>query len=288
VQGPDSAYWLQVFHKRNGAEVDGFPLRLPFAVTSGTALNSGEVFVGSLGSVNDAKTVVSYGLLGARPSWGHRTRGLLWATPTFDPGYGLLILASEDGRVTAIRSEGRGEAWINEVTGAVNVTPVVTPAHVVVAAQDGTLHGFDLSSGERKWVQGLDAPIHGRDRVWVVGRTVTERRSTGVEGAADIEVRTYRGIVFARNRNGLFAYALEDGTPLFHEQRAMAKPVGRHGRWVMTADGERRVLLRDAQEGYAVKGELNLRMFDLRPTNSTDGALYGITHDGGIVAAIPR
>jgi hypothetical protein len=288
VQGPDGAFWLQVFHKRNGADVDGFPVRLPFAVTSGPALDGGEVFVGSLGSVNDAKTVVSYGLLGARQNWGYRTRGLLWAAPVFDPTYGLLILASEDGRTTAIRNEGRAEAWMSEVTGAVNVTPVVTPAHVLVGAQDGTLHCFDLGSGERKWIQGLGAPIHGRDRLWVIGRTVSERRSTGVEGAAEVEVRSFRGIAFARNQNGLFAYVLETGTPLFQEQRPGAKPVGRHGRWVLTADSERRVLLRDAQAGHAVKGEMQLRMFDLLPTNTTDGAVYGVTHDGAIVAAVPR
>ena len=36
-----------------------------------------------------------------------------------------------------------------------------------------------------------------------------------------------------------------------------------------------------------VKGKLDLSMFDLIPSNSGDGAVFGCTHDGGLVVAIP-
>ena len=47
-------------------------------------------------------------------------------------------------------------------------------------------------------------------------------------------------------------------------------------------------LAADSTDGYQVKGTLSLGMFDLLPTNSIDGTLYGVRSDGNIVAAVPR
>ena len=58
--------------------------------------------------------------------------------------------------------------------------------------------------------------------------------------------------------------------------------------WVVTLDSRGQALLHDAENGYEVKGRLGLQMFDLMPTNASDGAIDGCTHDGGLVAAIPK
>ena len=77
-----------------------------------------------------------------------------------------------------------------------------------------------------------------------------------------------------------------------------ATPVDNHGlflddtrflsQWILTVDGDKRVLFRDAQAEYQVKDKLDLRMFDLIPTNETTSTIFGVTSDGSIVAAIPK
>jgi outer membrane protein assembly factor BamB len=288
VQSVDGAYWLHAFAKRNGAEGDGFPARLPFAVSSGCSANASHVFVASLGSPQDAKTVVAYGLADGRSSWGYRSRGLVWATPTVDPSGKLLVIASESGATNAVSvgSVNMGQdAWALSGTAPISASPAVTPSQVVLGSQDGVLRCADLGSGEVLWLEGLGAPIEKRP--WVLGGWTKTMRSTGVEGAAEVAVDTYTGIAFTRTRQGLYAHDLTAGTPLFREPR-MSRPVCRQGRWILTMDLEHRLLLRDAEDGYKVKGRMDLRMFDLIPTNETSGQIFGITHDGMVVAASPR
>jgi hypothetical protein len=57
---------------------------------------------------------------------------------------------------------------------------------------------------------------------------------------------------------------------------------------VYIVDAERRVTLRDTTDGFKVKATLDLSMFDLLPMNTTDGTIYGVTADGGLVADHPR
>ena len=287
MKATDGAYWVQAFRKRSGAEETGFPTRLPFASSSGVTNNGSRVWVGSLGSPRNNRTVESLSLVNGRPGWGWRTRGILWATPVVDPSGNSLVIAGEDGTITSLPAGGEipEEAnWSVKVTGAVTATPVVTPEHVVVGAHDGTLRCIDLGSGEIRWLHGLDSPL--RRSPWVLGRMGTVTRSTGVEGAPEVEVKAYTGVAFARNRDTLFAYDLSKGDELF-SSTSDRRPICLHGKWVTTLDDHKRLVFRDAGGEYAVTGKLDLSMFDLIPSNSDDGAIFCCTHDGGLVVAIP-
>src|SRR5436190_1194442 len=54
---PMGAAWVQIFSKRSGAESPVSPLRVPFAPSSGASATAATIYIGSLGSPNDNKTV---------------------------------------------------------------------------------------------------------------------------------------------------------------------------------------------------------------------------------------
>jgi outer membrane protein assembly factor BamB len=288
VQAADGAHWLHAWSKQTGAEAPGFPRRLPYAASAGVAATASYAFIASLGRPGDARTLDSVSLVDGNDGWGWRTSALLWASPQVDPSGGSLILAAEDGVITSVATGGaRPDAanWMRRMTAAVTATPAVSPDHVVVGSHDGIVRCLDLSSGEVLWLEGIDAPI--KVAPWILGSMRGESRSSGIEGAPDIAVQTFQGAAFVRNRAGLFAFDVRTGTRLF-EDPAATRPIALVGDYVLTIDRNRNVDLRDSKDGYKVKGRLKLGMFDLVPTNSSDGAVYGVTHDGAIVAAIPN
>jgi outer membrane protein assembly factor BamB len=288
VKAPDGAYWLHAFDKRNGAETADFPARLPFAASSGISNDGSRIYVGSLGSPGDNRTVESVNLASGRVSWGWRTRGLVLGGPVVDPAGTNLVAIGEDGTAVCLPIGGQyvdTPNWVRRLTGRVTSTPVVTPDHVIVGSHDGILRSLSLATGEVAWLEGIDGPI--RTSPWVIGAMEAETRSAGVEGAPDITLERYKGIAFARNLDGLHAFDLTTGARLFQDKNAR-RPVCKTGKWVVTADTGRTLVFRDSTAGYEVKGRLPLAMFDLIPTNPYDGAIYGLTHDGGVVAAIPR
>ena len=227
-------------------------------------------------------------LVSGRRGWGYRSSGHAVGQPArSSPAGDILILVGDDGVVTALSagaSAPNSENWIRDLGGGVRGNVAVTPEHVVVGNDDGILYNLDLFSGGVNWLQGLDERI--RAAPVVIGGYETIKRSTGVEGAAPVEVRKYRGLVFARNVKGLFAFDLATGDKAFDDPNG-GRALLRHGKHVLTVKG-RVVTLRDASKDYAVSGKLNLRMFDLIPCNVDNGELYACTADGMVVAAVPK
>jgi hypothetical protein len=286
VKACDGSYWIHAWSKRSGSEGAGFPARLPFAASSGLANNGTYVWVGSLGSPRDNRTLDSVNLANGKPGWGFRTRGLLYASPVVDDTGTSLIIAGENGTVTSLATLGGGNTvnWRAEMKAAVNTTPALSPEHIVVGDHNGNVRCLDIASGETIWFEGIDAPI--RTNPWVLGTQGTITRPSGIEGTPDLEIQAFTGVAFARNRDGLFAFDLRTGSRLFHS-KTERRPICLHGKYLLTMDGTRTLVLRDGEDGHEVKGRLGLQMFDLVPTNAGDGAIFGCTHDGGIVAAIP-
>lgn len=282
------AHWLHAINKRSGAPGARFPVRLPYAASSGIDLSGSMAFVGSLGSPGNNKTLETTNLVSGRRGWGYNSSGMIWGGPVLDPGGDIVVFAGDDGVVTALPAESTApstENWIRELGGAVRGSVVVTPAHVLVGNNDGILYNLDLFSGKVNWLQGLDEAIRGTP--WVLGGMQDVQRSTGVEGASPVTVRQYVGLAFARNVKGLHAFDLVSGAPAFSDAKG-GRPLARHGKHLLTIDEGRRVTIRDVSDGYKEVGTLNLGMFDLVPTNSTTGAVYACTSDGNVVAAIPK
>jgi len=288
VRAPNGAYAVHALSRRTGVDTNGFPVRLPYGVSGGIGANAAMVWISSLGSAYDNKTLTSLNLANGRPGWGWYTTGLLSADPVLDPSGSLLVICSDDGTVMGIEATAQTPlepAWTVHGLGSITATPAVTPDHLIVGTHDGVVRSMDVRSGEVLWMQNVGNAV--KSDPWVLGGVEVEERSTGVEGAPPIRVDTYKGLVFARSMSGLCCFNLTDGEPLFTDSNG-GKPLVRQGKWVVTLDRNRMATLRDSSDGYKVKGRLNLNMFDLMPTNESGGAIYGVTADGYIVAAVPR
>ncbi len=283
------ACWLETFNTHSGAQGDRFPRKMRFSSASGISANASTAFVPSLGRPGNNKTVEAISLISGRAQWGYHGTGLILGGAHLDPGGDVLITASDNGRVTALRASATApseENWVQALSGSVDAAPAVTTQHVVVGTHDGLLYNLDLLSGEVNWMKGLDAPIRGRGS-WVLGGVKKVTKSSGVEGASDIVVDRFVGSVFTRTRRGLHAHDLVTGKDLFLDS-AGGRPLCQQGKWLLTRGKDGQVTLRNGAEGYKAQAKLNLRMFALIPTNRGDGAIYACTSDGAIVAALPK
>jgi outer membrane protein assembly factor BamB len=282
------AHWIHTISKRSGAASTRFPVRLNYTASSGIDVNASGVFIGSLGSVGNNKTLETVNLLTGRPGWGYRNTGMLWGAPTLSPDGEIVVTACDDGVVTALAASASApstENWIRDLGGGVRGRVAVTPAHVFVGNDDGILYCLDLFSGRVNWLQGLDERI--RAAPWVFGSHKVTKHAAGVDGAADVEVKRYEGLVFARNVKGLHAFDLRSGAAAFSDP-AGGRPLVRNGKYLLTVAGKNQVTIRDASDGFKVVGKLNLGMFDLVPCNDANGEIFACTADGNIVAAIPK
>ena len=162
VKDYEGSYWIHSLAKRTGIETAGFPVRLPFAASSGIAANGSSVWMGSLGSAGDVKTLASISLITGRRGWGFGTSGMIFASPVLDPKGDTLVVATDDGAAMAFAAEAEapdGTLWSTNELGKVYAAPAVTPDHVVIGSSDGLLRCLNVHSGEANWLQGLDAPI---------------------------------------------------------------------------------------------------------------------------------
>jgi outer membrane protein assembly factor BamB len=288
VRAANGAYAVHALSRRTGVDTNGFPVRLPYGVSGGVGANAAMVWISALGSAYDNKTLTSLNLANGRPGWGWYTTGLLSADPVLDPTGKLLVVCGDDGVVMGIEATAQTPleaAWSIRGLGSITATPAVTPDHLIVGGHDGLVRCIDIRSGEVHWMQNLGDAV--KSDPWVLGAVETEERPTGVEGAPPIKVDVFKGLVFARSTGGLSCFNLTDGELLFNETCG-GKPLVRQGKWVVTLDRNRMATLRDSSDGYKAKGRLNLGMFDLMPANETGGAIYGVTADGYLVAAVPR
>jgi outer membrane protein assembly factor BamB len=282
------AHWAMAISKRSGSIGARFPVRLPYATSSGIAANSAMMFVGSLGRPGNNKTLESVNLISGRPGWGYRSSGMLWGAPTLDPAGDILVIVGDDGVVTALpagASAPKSENWMRKLGAGIRSGAAVTPASVLTGTSDGVFYSLDLFSGKVNWLAGLDKEI--TESPWVFGSYKTSKKSSGVEGSAPIEVRSYEGITCVRNVDGTHAFDLKTGKKLFTCKKG-ERPLVRQGKYLLTSNLDRRITLRDATKDYAVVGSMNLGMFDLIPSNKSNGELFACTADGSIVVAIPK
>lgn len=160
---------------------------------------------------------------------------------------GLVALGGRNGEVFAFNAADGKMLWKSMVSSSVISAPLVTFDTVVVRANDGKVHGLDLSTGEKKWqfdravpslsVRGTGAPVLGPGiiiigfddgtlvainqqdgkRVWEQliakpdGRTELERMSD-IDGEIQVGDRE----VFATSyHNSTMALSLNNGQPIW-------------------------------------------------------------------------
>lgn len=93
VQAHDGKYLVHAFAKRNGADANGYPVRLPFAVSAPAGVDGGQVYLGSLeasatrrrSSPTDWPTAPPPGATGPRASCGPPRRSTPAASCSSSP-----------------------------------------------------------------------------------------------------------------------------------------------------------------------------------------------------------
>lgn len=91
-------------------------------------------------------------------------------------GYGVVLVANSVGTIFALNSETGEDLWQQELEGEVLVPPQGNGRLAVVQMANGTLHGLDFRSGEKKWVyktsvpsltlRGTSIPVIEKERVY--------------------------------------------------------------------------------------------------------------------------
>jgi len=290
-EDPRGAAYIQILSRRSGTEGDGSPIRLPFAPSAGASATASTVYVGSLGSPRDNKTVESFSIADGAPGWGFRTMGRVVAAPTVDPGGDILLVLDEARGVTALPANPAGSPpatvnWETVTQGRNTANPVLTRDLAFVGSEDMFLRCYDIHNGTVLWMEGTDAPI--KRAPWLLGSEVGVEREVapGTEGGARVRVVSFQGYAFVSNALGLHAFDAATGTKVFLDPHA-DRPLVRQAGYVLTVDSARGVQVRRG-DGLPVTGTLPLGVFDFLPTNPRDGAVFAATADGTVVAAIPR
>lgn len=282
------SYWIETFRKSNGQPGNRFPKRVGFAALGGLDLNGSSVFISSLGSPRDNRTLETINLVTGRSAWGYRTTGLVWGSPVVTENNDAVILAAEDGVVSSVPASAtppQGRNWGRQLSGAITGGIALTAEHALVGTHDGLFYCLDVLSGEVKWMKSVGGKV--KMTPWFLGSTVTRQVASEIEGANPIEIRRFEGLAFARNGSGTHAFDIQTGKLLF-TCPAGARPISKNGKWLVTHDTNARELhLRDASDGYKVKARLDAKMFALIPRNTSGTEIYGVTHDGGVVSVLP-
>jgi hypothetical protein len=286
---PRGSWWVQWFSKRNGAEADRSPVRLPFAASAGVSATSSTAYLASLGSPIDNKTIETVDLLSGTLGWGYRTHARVTATPSLDPAADTLLVLVEDGSVVALPARPAVDApagvqWESTTLAANRATPVITKDWAFVGSDDNFVYCYDVHGGQVRWRRGTDAP--NSKAPWVLGAEVVREVVVAGEGSAKVKVSEFSGWVFVKNALGLHCLDASTGAKVFLDPSG-ERPIVQQGEWVLTLDTAKAGVLRRGKD-LAPVGAVQLGLFDFVPTNSRDGTVVAATADGVILLAVPK
>jgi len=112
------------------------------------------------------KAIFTVSEMGEVTAWKHkRFTRRIWHTDLFVKisgglfeGYGLLLLASDEGTVFALDSASGEKVWEQKLVGEVLVPPQGNGRIAVVQMANGAIHGLDFRNGEKKWLYKTTVP----------------------------------------------------------------------------------------------------------------------------------
>ncbi|MGQ0612702.1 MAG: FHA domain-containing protein [Planctomycetaceae bacterium] len=150
-----------------GGSLDGLArptLELPFTPTGSAAGQQDTVYVGTLGSPDNNKTLESFSLVSGQRGWGYRTQGNLLTAPVVggDASDPKLYFVSDTGILTCMDAENygytpRGHSWQETIDAGSDVGICLTPdskreaGALYLADAEGGIYCFDRITGVRRW-----------------------------------------------------------------------------------------------------------------------------------------
>ncbi len=170
-----SAHRLHALRSHNGERVmrfvggnlDGLArptLHLPFTPTGSAAGQQDTVYVGTLGSSDNNKTLESFSLVTGQRGWGYRTQGNLLTAPVVggDASDPKLYFLSDTGILTCMDAENygytpRSHRWQETIDAGSDVGICLTAdskreaGALYVADAEGGVYCFDRITGVRRW-----------------------------------------------------------------------------------------------------------------------------------------
>lgn len=151
------------------------PLLLPFTPTGSAAAQSDTMYIGSLGSPDNNKSLESFSLVSGGRGWGYRTRGNLLTSPVVsgDVGDPKLYFVTDAGVVTCVDASNYADApredrWVARLEGGVDHELCVTEdtrtevGGVYVVDRAGVVYCIDRITGVRRWTHATtEVPTGG-------------------------------------------------------------------------------------------------------------------------------
>lgn len=199
-----SDHFLHVLEKQTGRRTMQFlqgglaglrrpALRLPFTPTGGAAGQSDTVYVASLGSPDNNKTLESFSLVTGQRGWGYRTSGDIMTSPAVggQSGDPKLYWVTTTGLVTCIDASNygyapRGPRWQELLEAGVDHELFLTPdgrgtvGAVFVVDREGMVYCLDRITGTRRWVNATGRVPMGGPKVF--GDVCVVKMKNGLSG----------------------------------------------------------------------------------------------------------
>lgn len=106
--------------------------------------------------VNSEGTIFSFNVETGKRIWIKDTEDEV--SGGIESKFKKLIYGTLDGEVVVLEQDGGSEIWRSQVTGEILSSPVTDGSVVVAQASDGSVTGFDLRTGNKKWIHKATVP----------------------------------------------------------------------------------------------------------------------------------
>ena len=106
--------------------------------------------------VNSEGTIFAFNVETGKSIWTKETEDEV--SGGIESKFKRLIYGTLDGEVVVLEQDGGSEIWRSRVTGEILSSPVTDGSVVVAQASDGSVTGFDLRTGIKKWIHKSNVP----------------------------------------------------------------------------------------------------------------------------------
>ncbi|MHC4340769.1 MAG: outer membrane protein assembly factor BamB family protein [Planctomycetota bacterium] len=179
-----------------GGSLDGVrrpALHLPFVATGRAVAQSDTLYVPSLGSSINNKTIETFSLVTGDRGWGYRSSSEIFTSPAVggDVGDPKLYFVTRTGHVTCMDATNYGFSpsnprWEGLLEAGVDFDFFLTddrkgtPGGLFVVDREGVVYCLDRTTGNRRWVNATQRQAVGAPQVF--GDVVVVKMASGLIG----------------------------------------------------------------------------------------------------------
>ncbi|MCU1351135.1 MAG: hypothetical protein JWM05_344, partial [Acidimicrobiales bacterium] len=210
--------------------------------------------------------VVASGTAQGQRAWSFATGGRVYGAPRYDPVHGRLFFGAADRKVYGLDARGLF-LWSYPTGDSVAARPVVAGDLVIVAGEDGKVHGLDAATGRSRWTFAGDAAmvadpvvergvvVVGTDNGTVYGLDAqhgTQRWSADVGGPVQSPIASASGAALVAGSDGLLKrFDARSGTEAWSADLGAPTDVGAvvDGPIAAVVDADGQLVARNVSDG---------------------------------------